>query len=210
MFLKNHEKKDGVNGLVAVAIDKEKGSQNALKWAVDNLLTRSSTVILIHVKLLAPSLSSSPSLFAPRISGLLGDDSSIAKEQESQQKNIFLPYRVFCTRKDIQCKDVILEDVDVSKAIIEYASQAGIEHLVLGCSTKNGLFKRFKLSDIPGTISKGAPDFCTVYVISKNKIHSTRSATRPAPAIVSNLFSQASVRSNQSAQNVPLAQSLKG
>lgn len=59
------EKKDGVNGLVAVAIDKEKGSQNALKWAIDNLLIRSATVILIHVKILSPSLSASPSLFTP-------------------------------------------------------------------------------------------------------------------------------------------------
>lgn len=39
----------GGNGLVAVAIDKNKGSQYALKWAVDCLLTRGQTVILIHV-----------------------------------------------------------------------------------------------------------------------------------------------------------------
>lgn len=63
---KNHsDKKDGVNGQVAVAIDRDKGSQNALKWAVDNLLTRNSIVILIHVKTQTPSLSPSPSLFTP-------------------------------------------------------------------------------------------------------------------------------------------------
>ncbi|KAE9586488.1 putative rossmann-like alpha/beta/alpha sandwich protein [Lupinus albus] len=43
------DKKDGVNGIVAVAIDKDKGSQNALKWAIDHLLTRNNTVVLIHV-----------------------------------------------------------------------------------------------------------------------------------------------------------------
>lgn len=36
-------------GLVAVAIDKDKGSQFALRWAVDNLLSRGQTVVLIHV-----------------------------------------------------------------------------------------------------------------------------------------------------------------
>lgn len=36
-------------GLVAVAIDKDKGSQYALKWAVENLLSRGQTVVLIHV-----------------------------------------------------------------------------------------------------------------------------------------------------------------
>ncbi|MCH93749.1 U-box domain-containing protein, partial [Trifolium medium] len=134
---KNSEKKDGVNGLIAVAIDKEKGSQNALKWAVDNLLSRSATVILIHVKISAPSLSLSPSIFALKAAGIIsnGHDSS----HPEAQKNIFLPYRVFCTRKDIQCKDVLLEDTDVSRALIDYASQAGIEHLILGSSAKTSL-----------------------------------------------------------------------
>lgn len=36
---------------VAVAIDSDKGSQAALKWAVDNLLTHGETLTLIHVRL---------------------------------------------------------------------------------------------------------------------------------------------------------------
>lgn len=39
----------GGNGLVAVAIDKDKGSQNALRWAAESILTRGQTVVLIHV-----------------------------------------------------------------------------------------------------------------------------------------------------------------
>lgn len=35
--------------LVAVAIDKDKGSQNALKWALDNIISRGQTITLIHV-----------------------------------------------------------------------------------------------------------------------------------------------------------------
>ena len=49
----------GGNGLVAVAIDKDKGSQHALKWAADSLLARGQTVILIHV--LHRSSSTAPS-----------------------------------------------------------------------------------------------------------------------------------------------------
>ncbi|KAK3427911.1 hypothetical protein EUGRSUZ_F04037 [Eucalyptus grandis] len=37
------------NGLVAIAVDKDKGSQCAIRWAGDNLLSRGQTVILIHV-----------------------------------------------------------------------------------------------------------------------------------------------------------------
>lgn len=40
---------------VVVAIDKDKGSQAALKWAVDNLLYKGSSVVLLHVKLKPPS-----------------------------------------------------------------------------------------------------------------------------------------------------------
>lgn len=39
------------NKLIAVAIDKDRGSQIALKWTVDHLLARGQTVLLIHVKL---------------------------------------------------------------------------------------------------------------------------------------------------------------
>ncbi|KOM41888.1 hypothetical protein LR48_Vigan04g208600 [Vigna angularis] len=213
MWLPKHrsDKKDGVSGLVAVAIDKKKESQSALKWAVDNLLTRSATVILIHVKLLAPTLSPSPSLFAPRISSFLGDDTSVvSKEHEGQNRSVFLPYRVFCTRKDIQCKDVLLEDSEVPRAIIEYASQTGVEHLVLGSSAKTSFLKRFKVSDIPGEIAKGAPDFCTVYVIAKGKIQTMRSATRPAPAIFSNQVCQINNgRSNLSEPNVFSSRSIR-
>lgn len=35
--------------------------------------------------------------------------------------------------------------------------------------------------DVPAGISKTAPDFCTVYVISKTKISSVKNASRPAP-----------------------------
>lgn len=41
---------------------------------------------------------------------------------------------------------------------------------------------RFKVTDIPSSVTKGAPDFCNVYVISKGKVQSQRSALRPAPA----------------------------
>ena len=35
--------------LVAVAVDKDKSSQAALKWALDNVVTKNQILILIHV-----------------------------------------------------------------------------------------------------------------------------------------------------------------
>ncbi|KAK9047894.1 hypothetical protein SSX86_033144, partial [Deinandra increscens subsp. villosa] len=41
---------------VAVAIDRDKGSQSALKWTVDNLVCKGQIVYLLHVKI-KPSFS---------------------------------------------------------------------------------------------------------------------------------------------------------
>ncbi|KAF7830169.1 U-box domain-containing protein 52 [Senna tora] len=107
--------------------------------------------------------------------------SLVSSDSFAQILHTFLPYRIFCTRKNIQCKDVILEDEDISKALIKYASHSKIEHLVLG--TKTGLLRRLKATDIPRSVAEGAPDFCTVYSIANGKIHSMKSASRPAPSI---------------------------
>lgn len=69
---KNHwDKKDVVKGIVAVAIDSDKGSQNALKWAIDHLLTKGSNVVLLYVKHKPSSLSASASLMTPSKYSLL-------------------------------------------------------------------------------------------------------------------------------------------
>ncbi|KAK2966178.1 hypothetical protein RJ640_008744 [Escallonia rubra] len=36
-----------------------------------------------------------------------------------------------------------------------------------------------RAKDIPSSVSKGTPDFCNVYVISKGKMSSTRAVSRP-------------------------------
>ncbi|CAL1385308.1 unnamed protein product [Linum trigynum] len=206
------ERKDAGNGVVAVAVDKDKSSQNALKWAIDNILQRGQTVILIHVRV--KQQPQSCSLAAPRmnqVSDANGESSLVCRNPDSQTKEVFLPFRCFCTRKDIQCHDVVLEDSDVAKALIEYTNQMVIETLVLGATSKGG-FLRFKTTDIPGTVSKGAPDFCTVYVISRSKIQSARSASRPAPQTspFRNMSSQSSIRSSSSDHSVPQTPAKRG
>ncbi|EPS60810.1 hypothetical protein M569_13994 [Genlisea aurea] len=126
-------KAGGRNGLVAVAIDKDKGSQHALKWANENLLSRGRTVILIHV------------INRPSSAGGGGNNFDIVNGVNKQSldkatKELFLTFHCFCTRKDIHCFDVILEDTDVAKALTEYVAHAAIENLVLGAS-RHGFIK---------------------------------------------------------------------
>ncbi|KAL6556526.1 hypothetical protein OROGR_005814 [Orobanche gracilis] len=122
-------------------------------------------------------------------------DSSEEIGDDAQLKDLFLPFRVFCTRKDIQCFDVVLEDIDVAKGIIEFVKQSAIDVLVLGATLRGSIF-RFKAKDVPGSVLKGAPDFCTIYVINKGKISSTRAACRPAPSILSPLRNQMMYQAN--------------
>ncbi|KAL6911609.1 hypothetical protein ACP4OV_000414 [Aristida adscensionis] len=155
--------------LVAVCIDKDKNSQNALKYATETLVQRGQTLVLVHVNTKGNS-------------GGVEDAAGYKQPTDPQMKDLFLPFRCFCTRKDIQCKDVVLDDHDVAKSIVEFAAHAAIEKLVVGATARSG-FVRFK-ADISSSISKAAPDFCTVYVVSKaGKVTSVRQAVRQAPAV---------------------------
>nr|AAC67211.1 putative protein kinase [Arabidopsis thaliana] len=163
---------------VAIAIDRDKGSQAALKWAVDNLLTPGETLTLIHVK----------------VKQTLANNGTQPNKSGDDVKELFLPFRCFCTRKDvsfasnfinllkINCEEVVLENVDAAEGIIEYVQENAIDILVLGAS-KITLLKRLKAVDVTNAVIKGAPNFCTVYAISKGKISSVRSATSSPPPL---------------------------
>ncbi|MBA0719106.1 hypothetical protein Golax_006812 [Gossypium laxum] len=103
------------------------------------------------------------------------------QQLESQAKEVFLPFRCFCSRKDIKCNEVILEDTDISKALIDYVSSFPVETLVLGAPSRSGFVRRFRTAEVTTNVSKGAPDYCTIYVIGKGKISSVRSASAPPP-----------------------------
>ncbi|KAJ0091326.1 hypothetical protein Patl1_12748 [Pistacia atlantica] len=167
------EKKETKNNssLVAVAIDRDKGSQNAIKWTIDNILYKGQTLVLIHVKLKsAAALSPSPSLPPPRINQIsdINGDSSL-----------------------INCKDVVLEDSEVSKALIEYVSQTAIETLVVGASGNKG-FLRFHQCDPPHVLPHPVSPLRNQLLINQGNIrppqperyvHPTPSIRAPAPQV---------------------------
>ncbi|EAZ24876.1 hypothetical protein OsJ_08656 [Oryza sativa Japonica Group] len=188
--------------LVAVCIDKDKNSQNALKYATESLAHKGQTIVLVHVHTKGSSgnhcIPRTPAAeISRRISSGVEDAAGYKQPSDPQMKDLFLPFRCFCTRKDIHCKDVVLDDHDVSKAIVEFAAHAAIEKLVVGATARGGFvscrgnrgefglwhLKRFK-AEISSSISKTAPDFSTVYVVSKGgKVTSVRQAVRQAPAV---------------------------
>ncbi|XP_074581027.1 U-box domain-containing protein 52-like [Curcuma longa] len=159
--------------MVVVAMDRDKNSQNAFKWALDNLVAAGQTLTLLHVN----------------------TKSSTAPEDEANYvanitRDIINPCKCFCARKDVQCKEIIVKDTDVTKAIVDFVSNCVVEKLVVGASPKGGFVRAFRGTDLSTAIYKGVPDFCTVYIISKGKIFSLRNASRPPPTIPPPIRSQ--------------------
>ncbi|KAI0524265.1 hypothetical protein KFK09_003631 [Dendrobium nobile] len=150
----------------AVAIDKDKNSKYAMKWAINNLV-RSSIINIIHVR---------------NKSSMTEVSTEVTRDQADAEINqLFLPYRGFCACKGMQLKEIILEGVDISKAIIDYIKANHIQNIVVGISNKSLLMKKFRHHDVASCLIKSAPDFCTVYVISKGKPTTVRSAKSPPP-----------------------------
>ncbi|KAK8976111.1 hypothetical protein V6N11_007605 [Hibiscus sabdariffa] len=144
----------------AVAIDKEKNSHHAVRWAVDHLVVSNPFIVLIHVR--------------NRNQGECESDNDV--------NQLFGPFRGYCARKAIQMREVVLEDADTSKALLDYISRNLINTIVLGAATRHAISSYLsyrKCKDIPTTLIKSAPEFCSVYVISKGKILSVRTAQRP-------------------------------
>ncbi|KAG5537929.1 hypothetical protein RHGRI_025128 [Rhododendron griersonianum] len=158
--------KDEEIATTAIAIDKDRNSEFAVRWAVDNLLKKSSNVILVHVK--TQSVQSKEDV--PK-----GGHAPLESEKE-----FFLPYRGFCARKGVRAKELVLHDIDVSNALVDFIRTHSITNLVLGASNRSALTRAFRNVDVPTTVSKSAPDFCSVYVASKGKVQNAKTASQPS------------------------------
>ncbi|KAG2400428.1 U-box domain-containing protein [Vigna angularis] len=129
-----------------VAVDKDKNSAHAFRWAVNHL--DNPVIIAVHVK---------HKNFSHHVTNVFPPD-------EDDVVNIFNSLRGICTRKAVMMKEAVIDDADVVRGLLEFANRNLIHSIVY--------------QDIPTAMIKSAPDFCSVYIISKLKIMSARSAVR--------------------------------
>lgn len=163
--------------VIAVAVKKGNNSTFAVKWALDQLMSPGQTLILLHVR---PRLLTIPTPMGNRVPISQVQEDAVAAymhEVDTQTNAMFLPYRKLCNGKQVETVLAVAEEDDVAAAIIQQITSYGISKLVIGSSSRNAITRRFKGLDVPGTVGKNAPDFCTVYGISKGKLISVRSAT---------------------------------
>ncbi|XP_065850876.1 U-box domain-containing protein 52 isoform X2 [Euphorbia lathyris] len=105
-----------------------------------------------------------------------------SSDESDEVQQLFIPFRGYCARKGVQMKEIVIDDTDTIKALLDFISKNVIGSIVVGASTRNALTRKFKNPDVPSSLIKSAPDFCSIYVISKGKIVSVRTAQRPAAA----------------------------
>ncbi|KAL9250267.1 U-box domain-containing protein [Drosera capensis] len=155
---------------VAVAIDNSNRSRYALRWALENnVVVDGRRLVLVHV------------IREPN-SGVGYASSKPIDTPDRSVMELFLPFRCYCTRKQVQCEVVVLQNLDVARALISYVSNYAVNTLILGTSSKKNIGRYFK-SNVSSNVIKGAPDFCNVYLISRGKVSSARHATHPTPYI---------------------------
>ncbi|KAG9134685.1 hypothetical protein Leryth_001015 [Lithospermum erythrorhizon] len=70
-----------------------------------------------------------------------------------------------------------MEDSDIARGLCNYARDNEIDNIVIGASHKTALGRLKNAADVTGGVLKGAPDFCTVYVINKGKVSTVKKAT---------------------------------
>ncbi|XP_015078121.1 U-box domain-containing protein 35-like isoform X2 [Solanum pennellii] len=160
---------EGINPIV-VAIDKDKHSSSAVKWAVDHLVISNPALVLVHVR-----MKNSPN----QVGGNSAGQSSNRGLSDQDGHKVFIPFRAYSARKGIAVKEVIVEDISVSKGLLDYINNYHITNVVVGASSRSAFSRKFWTHDVPTIVNKAAPDYCTVYVISKGKQQSVRPAAKP-------------------------------
>ncbi|GMI73024.1 hypothetical protein like AT5G12000 [Hibiscus trionum] len=155
------------SALTAIAVDRDRSSQLAVKWTVDNLLLPNSNCFLVHVlnKTMHPQrFEATPMEGRP--------------PSEAEMQLYFLSSRGYCARKGIESQEVVLHGIDVATALVDYINNNNIGNIVVGASTRNVLTRKLRNPDVPTSLLKLAPESCGVYVISKGKVQISRLASR--------------------------------
>ncbi|KAK7335857.1 hypothetical protein VNO80_27951 [Phaseolus coccineus] len=146
-----------------IAVDRDRNSQHAVKWAVEHLLKNNSPCTLVHVI----------------TKNLYHNDLEVFPKQgcpptEEELHQFFLSFRGFCARKGVVVKELVLHDIDVANALTNYIIHNSINNVVVGASRSNALIRKFKDVDVPTSLVRSVPQSCMVHIISKRKVQNIR------------------------------------
>ncbi|KAL1214044.1 U-box domain-containing protein 33 [Cardamine amara subsp. amara] len=156
---------------VYVGVGKGDSSMEALRWAIDNLITSSSTLLfLIHV---FPETR-----FIPYPLGKLTREKASQEQVESfmsqereKRRTLLLKFLQACSASKVKVETILVESDSVAKAIQDLITILNIKKLVLGIDKSNARkATSMKGSSVPEQIMRSsAVDMCEVKVICQGK-----------------------------------------
>nr|XP_009779495.1 PREDICTED: U-box domain-containing protein 34-like isoform X2 [Nicotiana sylvestris]XP_009779496.1 PREDICTED: U-box domain-containing protein 34-like isoform X2 [Nicotiana sylvestris] len=119
---------------VAVKSAEGKGTQRAVKWAVEKLLAKAHRFVFIHVM---PTITTipTPSGESTLVDELEADVVKLYMEDKRGQcEEIFIPFKILCKRKNVET--LVLEG-NPATVLLKYVNDSGIKSLVLGSYSPN-------------------------------------------------------------------------
>ncbi|XP_020114703.1 U-box domain-containing protein 35-like isoform X2 [Ananas comosus] len=163
---------------VAIAVNSSKSSRCAVKWALEKFVPERRILFrLLHVRPKITMVPTPMGNYIP-ISNVREDvASAYKKEMEWRANAVLLPYKKMCSQKKVEAEAVIIEADDVADAISGEIAKFAISRLVIGASSRNIFTRKIKGPKTSSKISGRIPGFCTVYIVSKGKLSSVRTAT---------------------------------
>ncbi|KAF5748461.1 U-box domain-containing protein 34 [Tripterygium wilfordii] len=145
-----------------------KGSSRAVRWTLNNFSPSDHRFILVHVM---PAIISIPTPSGERIPIEELDADTVAlyvQEVKIKYGEIFIPYKKLC--KGIEVETIVLEDDNPANALLRYASESGVDHLVLGSRSVNCILRKFEGPGIPENVLRYAPETCGICIIYGRRV----------------------------------------
>ncbi|XP_010481274.1 PREDICTED: U-box domain-containing protein 37-like [Camelina sativa] len=156
---------------VYVGVGKGDSSMDALRWAIDNLITSSSTLLfLIHV---FPETR-----FIPYPLGRLTREKASQEQVESfmsqereKRRTLLLKFLHACSASKVKVETILVESDSVAKAIQDLITILNIKKLVLGMDKSNARKATvMKGNSVPELIMRSsAAEMCVVKVICQGR-----------------------------------------
>ncbi|KAL9675564.1 hypothetical protein QQ045_003766 [Rhodiola kirilowii] len=155
---------------VVVAVDKcSRSSREALRWAIDHVVAKGQSVMLVHVDL-------TRSTALPQFGN---NELQIRREPDEKLMDVLIPYICFCLMRQVKCEPVVLQHADVTAALREFISFYGAETFVLGGVTRHWITRIFRGADVHTQLENNIPSFCNMYSICNGRIMDSKSAALP-------------------------------
>ncbi|XP_073132233.1 U-box domain-containing protein 34-like isoform X2 [Henckelia pumila] len=172
---------------VAVAVKRAegRGSQRAVRWAVQNLMTEADCLLLVHVM---PTITSVPTPSGGCIP-ITEMDASLAEmyinDVKAKCEESFLKFKFQYHNQKI--KILLLEGDNAASTLLRYITDSRSTSLVLGSCSSNYFGRKTMDSEVPSILFKDAPATCHIYVISTNML--ARNSLNPTSSTGRNLDS---------------------